>query len=126
MSSVLINCSHCEATADVPASGVLLDLQASALSWICLECGELDEQDVPPTLVQRLIEVGASLITSDVGSLPPHPESPTSGAPLTHDDLIDLHELLEQPSWLVRLAALHAETDQTQDCEPVHQPATEA
>ncbi len=103
MSSVLVNCSYCEATSDVPAAGVLLDIQAAALSWVCLECGELDEQDVPPHMLQKLIDVGASLITSDVGSLPPHPESPPHGEPLTHDDLLDLHELLEEPSWLIRL-----------------------
>ena len=126
MSSVLINCSHCETSADVPAAGVLLDLQASALSWICLECGELDEQDVPPSLVQRLIEIGASLITSEVEGLPPHPETPPSGDPLTLDDLLDLHELLEQPSWLIRLAALASDADQAARLDHVHQPTTEA
>jgi hypothetical protein len=126
VSSVLVNCSHCEATSDVPADGVLLDLQAAALSWICLECGELDEQDVPQHMLQRLIDVGASLITSDVGSLPPHPESPPSGAPLTHDDLLDLHELLAQPSWLIQLGAPGSETGQTRHLQHVHQPTTEA
>lgn len=102
MSTVLVNCSHCDASSDVPAFGVLLDRQAVAVRWICLACGELDEQDVPPTLPDRLVEAGTSLITSNVGSLPPHPESPPAGTPLTHDDLLDLHELLAQPDWLVQ------------------------
>jgi len=125
VSSVLVNCSHCEVSADVPAAGVLLDLGAAALSWICLECGELDEQEVPQTLLQKLIDVGASLISSDVGSLPPHPEAPPSGDPFTLDDLLDLHDLLEQPSWDVRLEALCSDAGQAEQREPMHQPSAD-
>ena len=32
-------------------------------------------------------------------ALPPHPEHPTAGAPMTHDDLLALHELLATDTW---------------------------
>ena len=32
-------------------------------------------------------------------ALPPHPEHPTAGAPMTHDDLLALHELLTTDTW---------------------------
>jgi hypothetical protein len=33
-----------------------------------------------------------------------HPENPPPGPPLTFDDLLDFHELLESDSWLERCA----------------------
>ena len=32
-------------------------------------------------------------------ALPPHPEHPAAGAPMTHDDLLALHELLATDTW---------------------------
>lgn len=36
----------------------------------------------------------------------PHPESPPAGAPLTYDDLLDFHLLLERSDWFDELVAL--------------------
>ncbi len=102
MSTVLVRCMYCSTQYDIPAASLLLDQQAATVSWICLTCGDVLEQGVLAKLVEQLVRVGALVVTYDTIRTP-HPESPPAGPPLTPDDLLEMHQLLEQPTWFAQV-----------------------
>lgn len=76
------------------------DGTAATVAWACDSCADLTSIEIDwPTLL-TLVTAGATLLdeASD-DELPPHPEHPTAGAPLTPDDLLALHELLASDTW---------------------------
>jgi hypothetical protein len=73
---------------------------AGTVAWTCDSCADLvtTQLDWPALLI--LVTAGATLLddaTHEV--LPPHPEHPSGGAPLTRDHLLALHELLATDAW---------------------------
>jgi hypothetical protein len=65
--------------------------------FTCASCQSSPAHQVPPGVAAALVAQGAAwLPTRDVSALDRrHPESPDpDAAPLTHDDLLDLHEHL--------------------------------
>lgn len=112
MKTVVTHCPRCDRTDMVASPSVLVDVSApvdghdgGSVSWVCAECRDLVTRPVPWHTVLLLVTAGAPLFDEDVDRdpRPEHPESPPAGPPLTHDDVLDLHMLLEQPTWLESL-----------------------
>jgi hypothetical protein len=78
---------------------------AGAGAWTCATCADLVSAHIGWTALLTLVTAGATLLDdASAEELPPHPEHPTAGAPLTRDDLLALHELLASDTWFDALA----------------------
>ncbi|MFP4310851.1 MAG: hypothetical protein ACLFS9_02565 [Nitriliruptoraceae bacterium] len=53
--------------------------------------------------IAQLLTTGGVQVAETVPGLPPHPEAPAGGPPLTPDDLLDLHLSLERDGWFEEL-----------------------
>jgi len=83
---------------------VCVDLQTSAYTFRCPECGLPAAKPANDRVVEFLTSVGASL---EVWYLPEELREPRpGGAPIGHDDLLDFHLLLQQRDWFERLEEL--------------------
>ena len=56
-----------------------------------------------PRVVELLVTSGVRLVT---WSLPAELDEPRSGDPITHDDLLDFHEVLESDDWMDAIVAM--------------------
>jgi hypothetical protein len=133
MTIIAIQCPACRATDDVPAPALFVDVDAATgdeeagatVTWVCGSCDELVSVPVAWAPLVAVVSAGASLIeagrttettgttetthgsnSSDAEDVrPAHPESPTGGARLTPDDLLDFHQGLDGDHWLDDLCA---------------------
>ncbi len=67
----------------------------------CPTCDELVTKPADARIARLLTTGGVDVVVVDVDTLDrrePHPENPPAGAPLTMDDLLDFHFLLEHHS----------------------------
>ena len=123
---VSITCQACGLTSTVPVDALLVSVvvddpsttpglhdtdtdaataadnsdTAGTVAWACDSCADLSTArlDWPALLI--LVTAGATLLDDATPeALPPHPENPEAGAPLTRDDLLALHELLASDTW---------------------------
>ena len=110
---VSITCQACGLTSTVPVGALLVSVAAEpsadaagntdaagTVAWTCDGCADLTTARLDWPALLTLVTAGATLLddaTPDV--LPPHPEHPAAGAPMTHDDLLALHELLTTDTW---------------------------
>ncbi len=85
----------------------------SHYTFLCPSCTERVDKPADERIARLLSSGGVSVNVlgedtevSDTYPLPAHPEEPTDGAPLTYDDLLDLHLLLECEDWFDGLLAL--------------------
>jgi hypothetical protein len=86
------------------ALGELTD--ASCYRFSCPDCAELVEKPADERVASLLATGGVAIEeVAETAPLPPHPEQPSGGPSLTPDDLLDLHLLLEDPTWFDRLVA---------------------
>lgn len=78
--------------------------EGSTYTFYCVGC---DEEVVKPAdeRIARLLTTGGVPIWIERATGRGHPENPPEGPPFTHDDLLDLHLLLEQEEWLSALTA---------------------
>lgn len=73
---------------------------AGTVAWACDSCADLSTARLDWPALLTLVTAGASLLDDATPeALPPHPEHPEPGAPLTRDDLLALHELLTSDTW---------------------------
>jgi predicted RNA-binding Zn-ribbon protein involved in translation (DUF1610 family) len=80
----------------------------------CPDCEQMVTKPADDRIAQLLTTGGVPVEDPDEdathrashASGTPHPETPPAGPPLTHDDLLDLHLLLEREDWFERLASL--------------------
>lgn len=72
---------------------------ATFVSITCQACALTSTVPVDALLVSVAAETSADTADSTDEALPPHPEHPAAGAPMTHDDLLALHELLTTDTW---------------------------
>lgn len=78
----------------------------------CPVCGERVTRRANQRITRLLGGAGAAVTTAHDAPASPvqgyngHPEFPPPGPPLNHDDLLDLHLLLEADGWFERLAAM--------------------
>jgi hypothetical protein len=110
---VSITCQACGLTSTVPV-GLLNDTAATetsadtangaddagSVAWTCDGCADLTTAHVDWPALLTLVTAGATVLDDATDeALPPHPEHSTAGAPMTHDDLLALHELLTTDTW---------------------------
>lgn len=83
----------------------------SCYRFACPDCAEVVRKPADERIAQLLttggvpveeVAEGEAILEAD---LPPHPERPVGGAPLTHDDLLDLHLKLQTDGWFDELVA---------------------
>ena len=113
MNMVEIECTRCGEMAVTPmaslfaeAADLVDDRMGGTAYWICATCDDLISTPVSWADLLTLVSSGAALIEEghDEGFRSAHPEMPTGGAPLTFDDLLDLHAALAEPTWRADLA----------------------
>ncbi len=128
MRTIRAKCPSCTQEVDLRPTDITLHLtppETNVIGWSaedpgssyafgCPVCGDLAVKPAGPRVIELLIEGGVEVSTEDTApwqghrasvadDRPPHPESPPAGAPLTYDDLLDLHLLLEEDSWYEQL-----------------------
>ena len=108
MNIIEVQCPACRHTEQVLPQSLLVDLNEPAtdsgchasVCWICDDCGDLVcvRLDWPSWLT--VVATGAWMIDGDADEARPvNPETAVEGAPLTMDDLIELHEELSDGAW---------------------------
>jgi len=111
MITVEANCPSCGVVRLSPGEFVVwvgVDHQWSAYSFRCPECGVRAAKPANDDIVDLLTSAGARL---EVCYLPDELREPRpGGAPVSHDDLLDFHLLLQREDWFERLVQLVAGT----------------
>lgn len=79
------------------------DGQPVAYAYVCPHCAEPIVRRADKRAVAMLLAGGASSHAAAEHVVPVHPEQPAPGPPLTIDDLIDFHLLLEDACWFEQL-----------------------
>lgn len=74
-----------------------------AYAFVCPDCDEPVVRRADRTAAALLEFGGASQAVAEAPVVPRHPEEPAPGPPLTPDDLIDFHLLLQRRGWHERL-----------------------
>jgi hypothetical protein len=123
MAKIGVTCPDCTADNPVQARAVLASVDLGELheplgrlSWACLTCSHLVTTEVDVENLLRLLAAGVLLLDDDFGAgmvaeehpdsrapTQPHPEHPGAGAPLTLEDILTLHELLDTETWAQQL-----------------------
>jgi predicted RNA-binding Zn-ribbon protein involved in translation (DUF1610 family) len=76
---------------------------SSTYRFACPGCEQTVHREASPRIVDLLLSAGAP---HELWSWPAELAEPRSGPPLTPDDLLDLHVLLEDDTWFQQLVAL--------------------
>jgi hypothetical protein len=111
MNKIAVECPHCRRLQPVPASVLLVDLGepdddetcTATVWWVCATCSDLASLPVDWEQLMVLLAAGVDLLKADTDDLVTHPETAAGGAPLTPDDLLELHECLSNDSWFDEL-----------------------
>ena len=110
---VSITCQACGLTSTAPVDALLVSVaaetsadtvdsadDAGTVAWTCDGCADLTTARLDWPALLTLVTAGATVLDDATDeTLPPHPEHPTAGSPMTHDDLLALHELLTTDTW---------------------------
>ena len=114
-SVVNISCQTCGLTSSVPVEALLVsvavedaDATAGIIAWTCDSCADLVSAPLDWRALLTLVTAGATLLddaSDESDTLPPHPESPAGGTPLSRDDLLAMHELLASDAWFEQLTS---------------------
>ena len=76
----------------------------SSYSFSCPTCSDTVTKPADERIASLLRSGGVVVIERTREARPRHPEAPPSGPRFTHDDLLDLHLLLETDDWFDQLA----------------------
>ena len=115
---VSITCQTCGLTCTVPVDALLVSVavddpradSAGTVAWTCDACSDLSTAQLDWPALLTLVTSGATVLDdATLEDLPPHPEHPSAGAPLAHDDLLALHELLTTDTWFDQVTASAAD-----------------
>jgi len=87
---------------------VCSDDHRGSYTFRCPECLFAVSKPAEPTVIELLVSSGVKMA---VWQLPAELSEPRSGPPITHDDILEFHELLTQADWFGRLAALVEDRD---------------
>lgn len=102
MATIRASCMECGdvelTTADVTVR-VCSDDNRSTYSFRCPGCTMAVVKSAEPRIVELLVASGVLLST---WTLPAELSEPRSGRPITHDDLLDFHALLEDDEQLMQ------------------------
>ena len=127
---VSITCQECGLTSTVPVDALLVSVAvddhqtatgfpdtevdaanpvdtAGTVAWTCDSCADLVTAKLDWRALLTLVTAGVTFLDDAAPeALPPHPEHPEPGAPLTRDDLLALHELLASDRWFDQVLLL--------------------
>ena len=119
---VSLTCQTCGLTSTVPVDALLVsvaaetsvdtadsaddDAAAGTVAWTCDGCADLTTARLDwPTLL-TLVTAGATVLDDATDeTLPPHPEHPAAGAPMSHDDLLAHFHESAKPAREFRIGA---------------------
>lgn len=114
--AIRTSCPHCAVSIWLQPREVKLALEPSAdahagrYAFLCPACSRIPVQKADGPLVRRLRAWGVEVVTgqfrSQPGTPPGHPEIAADGPALTHDDVLDLHTLLQTDGWFDELRDL--------------------
>lgn len=94
-------CGEVELTPNDIELRVCTHAPASYYTFDCPTCNDAIQKPADDRVIQLLISGGVRAI---VWELPEEIMQPHAGPPLTHDDLLDFHLLLETPDWFEQLS----------------------
>lgn len=106
-------CNSCGGEVDIEPDHIALqvnehesdeaDEAGGQYAFVCPDCEAVVVKPADGQTIQLLRQGGVQPLGAD--TRPPHPEDPPGGDPLTLDDLLDFHQLLERDDWFDRLQA---------------------
>jgi len=109
MATIRATCGDCGdvemTTADVWVR-VCDDDKHGTYSFRCPICANVVVKPAEPHIVDLLV---ASGVAWSVWRLPAELDEPKHGAPLTYDDLLDFHDLLQGNDWFEKLSSMTRE-----------------
>lgn len=109
MTRYMVRCPGCERESPVSTDGVRLltaadPAMASRVVFMCPRCSRQTSAEVDRDVAEALIEAGVD-VSHGHPSLGRRAERHAGGPPLDHDDLLDLHLLLQRSDWFDELLA---------------------
>ena len=106
MATIRANCTTCgdvEVTSRAVSVRVCRDDNSGAYAFCCPRCEGIVVAGAEPHIVELLVTSGVKLVTWD---LPAELYEAHHGDPITHDDLLDFHELMAGGGWMAALERL--------------------
>ena len=106
MTTIRASCPTCgdvELTVDDVTVLVCAADNRGSYAFLCPRCMLAVAKDAEPRIVDLLISSGVRLT---VWQLPAELYEPRHGGPISHDDLLDFHHLLQEDGWFERLLQL--------------------
>ena len=105
MTSIRTKCPHC-GEVEMQARGVLLTVEPASgegtYTFVCPLCDQVVEKPADRRIASLLMSIGVEVEERDGQVVD---ESRPEGPPLTLDDVIDFHFLLDQDDWFEALTA---------------------
>src|SRR5918997_4257052 len=105
MATIRASCPDCgdvELTTREVSVRVCASDQRGAYTFRCPSCRMAVTKGAEPRIVDLLVSSG---VTLEVWRLPAELFEQRVGEPLTHDDLLEFHELLQDEEWFAELAS---------------------
>jgi rRNA maturation protein Nop10 len=112
VTTIRANCPGCgdvQLDADDLTVRMCADTQQGSYTFQCPACGGAVAKAASARIVELLVGSGVRM---DVWRLPAELGEPRHGPPLTPDDLLDFHELLDGDRWEADLAAAQRRSEQ--------------
>ena len=106
MATIRASCRDCgdvELTVHDMTVRVCAEDNKGSYAFRCPRCRMAVTKAAEPRIIDLLVTAGVQL---DVWRVPAELRERHDGAPVTHDDLIAFHELLESDSWFTTLTGL--------------------
>ena len=108
MTTIKATCPAC-GEVDLTADDILLRIGAQAASnsygFSCPACGDFVQKPADERVVRLLLSGG---VMPTLNHVPAEALESHTGPPITHDDLIAFHELLESDDWYSDLLGYHS------------------
>jgi hypothetical protein len=105
MAFIRATCSDCgdvELRSHNLSLRICVETKAATYLFRCPQCSMTEVRNADPDVVEVLVSAGVSLtewhLPAELGERP-------NGAPISHDDLLDFHALLDQDDWMTSLIA---------------------
>ncbi|MGI8759642.1 MAG: hypothetical protein ACR2K0_10095 [Acidimicrobiales bacterium] len=97
------DCGEVETRTEDVKVRVCTDDSRGSYAFRCLNCGLAVSKPADAKIVKLLVSAGTALT---MWRLPAELAEARSGQPLTHDELLAFHQLLEGPDWFSQLASM--------------------
>ena len=103
MAKIRASCGACgdvELTTAEVSVQICTDDGRGTYAFRCPSCATTVSKPAEPRIIELLVSSGVRMST---WSMPAEMAEPRTGAPISHDDLLDFHALLKCDDWLDRL-----------------------